>query len=204
MNPDRKPGDVIHLPEPILRGCMILEESLAKRRSIREFSDEKLTLAEISQLLWAAHGVTEPQERLRTVPSAGALYPLEIYVALTDGFYHHLPHPHELQQLTPKDLRPGIARAALDQTFLYEAPALFVITAVFARTARTYGQDAVRYVSMETGHAAQNILLQAVALGLGGVPIGAFYEQRLRKVLALPADHEPLYVIPVGHPRSSQ
>ncbi len=196
-------SDIIQLPDPHLTGRISLEEALARRRSLRDFTSAQLTPAQLSQLLWAAHGITESRDKLRTIPSAGALYPLEIYLATADGLYHHLPHAHQLQRLTTVDIRPDLARAALRQTSLSTAPAVFVIAAVLARTAHTYGGDAVRYVHLEVGHAAQNILLQSAALGLGAVPIGAFYEQKIRIALGLPGDHEPLYLIPVGHPRDS-
>ena len=186
---------LIQLPEPSPHGERSLEEVLAARRSVREFTDEPLTDREISQLLWAAQGITDPAG-LRSAPSAGALYPLELYVATSSGLYHYHPGNHELQQRDRADLRRAMHAAALSQNPVVEAPAVFVITA-----ARKYGTRAERYVHMEVGHAAQNLLLEAVAMDLAAVPIGAFEDDQLSKVLQLPGDESPLYLIPVGHPR---
>jgi SagB-type dehydrogenase family enzyme len=180
---------------------MSLEEALARRRSVREFTREALTQRELSQLLWAAQGITHP-EGLRTAPSAGALYPLELYVASAGGFYHYEARPHQLIRLSDRDLRAAMRRAALDQEAITQAPTVFVIAAVYERTSRKYGAARTpRYVVVEVGHAAQNLLLEALALGLGGVPIGAFEDEALQKALELPVDQSPLYLIPVGYPR---
>jgi len=137
---------------------------------------------------------------LRSAPSAGALYPLEVYVATASGLQHYQPERHSLRVARTDDLRPAICRASLQQEAIREAPAVFVIAAVHARMAKKYGDaSSLRYVDMEIGHAAQNLLLQAVALGLGGVPIGAFHEERVRRVLGLSDAEEPLYLVPVGH-----
>ena len=189
------------LPAPEHKGKMSLEKALACRRSIREFTDEPLTERELSHLLWAAQGITDA-EGLRTAPSAGAIYPLEIYLATGKGFYHYEPRGHRLVRLSEGDLRAAMRRAALDQEAITQAPAVFVLAAVYERMSRKYGAARTpRYVHMEVGHAAQNLLLQAVSLGLGGVPVGAFDDQALQKALGLPVDQHPLYVIPVGHPR---
>ncbi len=194
------PVEEIPLPTPSQRGEVSLEEALTRRRSIREFREEGLTWAEISQLLWAGQGITHPRG-LRTAPSAGALYPLELYVATGEAVYHYSPRSHSLTMISPEDRRLGLWEAGLMQDALREAPAIIVIAALYARTEGKYGPRAERYVHLEAGHAAQNILLQATALDLGAVPIGAFYDQKVQEVLALPSDHEPLYLIPVGHPR---
>jgi SagB-type dehydrogenase family enzyme len=189
------------LPAPSKRGRVSLEETLARRRSVREFTREPLSDEELSQLLWAAQGITDPAG-YRTAPSAGALYPLEIYVATASGFYHYEPREHRLNRRSSHDLRPALCRAGLDQESLLEAPAVFVMSAVYERTAQKYGEARTpRYVHMEAGHAAQNLLLEAVAIGLGAVPIGAFYDTQVQKALSLPAEEQPLYLIPVGHPR---
>jgi SagB-type dehydrogenase family enzyme len=194
-------ADTMQLPTPMREGKMSLEEALARRRSVREFTLEPLTDRELSQLLWAAQGITHP-EGLRTAPSAGALYPLEMYVMMASGLFHYDPRGHRLLRTSDRDLRQAIYRAALEQEAVLHAPAVFMIAAVYARTAHKYGQmRSPRYVHMEAGHAAQNLLLEAVALGLGGVPVGAFDDGEIQKALALPADHQPLYLIPVGHPR---
>jgi len=194
------PVGEIPLPTPTQRGEVPLEEVLTRRRSIRELKEEGLTWVEISGLLWAGQGVTDPRG-FRTAPSAGALYPLELYVATGEGVYHYSPQSHTLAMLSPEDRRLGLWEAGLMQDALREAPAIIVVAGVYARTEAKYGTRAERYVRLEAGHAAQNILLQATALDLGAVPIGAFYDQEVQEVLALPSDHEPLYLIPVGHPR---
>jgi SagB-type dehydrogenase family enzyme len=192
---------VIVLPTPQLKGTLTLEETLARRRSVREFKGEPLTLAELGQLLWAAQGVTN-QYGFRTAPSAGALYPLEVYAVTHEGVYHYEPQGHWLTVHLAGDLRPALYEAALRQDPVLNAPVVFVITAVYGRTAAKYGAErSPRYVHLEAGHAAQNVLLQAVALNLGAVPIGAFYDERVREVLKLPSDQQPLYLIPVGRPR---
>ena len=188
------------LPEPRLRGRKSLEEILASRRCVREFTGEPVADADISQLFWAAQGITD-SGGLRTAPSAGALYPLEIYLVQSSGLYHFQPGRHHLTRRLDNDLRPEIHRAALGQDAIIHAPSVFVITAVGARMSVKYGKRTPRYVFMEAGHAAQNLLLQAQALNLGGVPIGAFEDHRLSDVLGLAENEAPLYLIPIGHPR---
>ena len=191
----------ITLPPPDRTGRMTLEQALARRRSVREFAAQALSEQELSQLLWAAQGITHPDE-LRTAPSAGELYPLELYVATACSFYHYDPHKHWLELHSEGDLRPALYRASLEQDSVREAPAVFVITAVYERTERKYGRErSPRYVHLEAGHAAQNMLLQAVTLGLGGVPVGAFHDQQVQKVLSLPSGLQPLYLLPIGHAR---
>ncbi len=189
------------LPSPRLTGPLSLEEALAARRSIRSFSDEALTRAEIGQLLWAAQGVTDGDGH-RTAPSAGARYPLELDVVTADGLARYVPDGHGLVRRGSTDLRAALRRAALDQPAVGEAPLIIVISGVAERTAARYGAErARRYVALEAGHAAQNILLEAVSLGLGAVPVGAFDDAEVRRVLALADGEAPLYLIPVGHPR---
>lgn len=191
----------ITLPTPDRIGRIMLEQALARRRSLREFAALALSEQELSQLLWAAQGITHP-DGFRTAPSAGALYPLELYVVTASGFYHYDPREHRLDLHSEGDLRSALYRASLEQDCVREAPAIFVITAVYERTERKYGHErGPRYVHLEAGHAAQNMLLQAVSLGLGGVPIGAFHDDQVQKALSLPREHQPLYLIPIGHPR---
>ena len=192
--------EILALPAPLTDGPMSLEEALAQRHSVRSFAETSLTLDELSQLLWAAQGITRDWGG-RTAPSAGALYPLELYLVTEAAAYHYLPTEHGLVTLTTQDLRDALWDAGLQQDALREAPATLVIAAIFERTATKYGDRASRYVYMEAGHAAQNVLLQAVALGLGAVPIGAFHEEQLAEALGLLPDHIPIYLIPIGHPR---
>lgn len=191
--------ETIALPSPQAVGRMSVEEAIARRRSVRDFTGQLLTERDLSQLLWATQGITDPGG-LRAAPSAGALYPLEVYVAIATGLYHYLPEGHRLSRRSDRDLRAALSRAALSQEAVRDAPAVFVIAAVPARTEAKYGARAGRYVDLEAGHAAENLLLQAVALGLGGVPIGAFTDSDVQRTLGLPAGYQPLLLIPVGHP----
>ena len=165
-----------------------------------------LTLAEISQLLWSAQGITDPEGR-RTAPSAGALYPLEVFLVaggqdeLPAGVYRYRPQGHDLIPVVQGDQRAKLAAAALEQDWLNDAPATIGIAAVYERTARKYKQRAERYVLMEVGHAAQNVHLQAVALDLGTVVVGAFDDAEVKRVLTLAVNEEPLCLMPVGKPR---
>ena len=194
--PKRK---MIPLPAPKTEGGPALTEALAKRRSIRNFDpDRVLTDAELGQLCWAAQGINRPGGRFRTCPSAGATYPLEMYIVTARGVYHYLPKPHAVEEWAPGDLRGKVQSAALNQPWVGRAPAVFVLAADFRRTAKKYGARAKRYVHIEAGHAAQNLHLQAVALNLGSVPVGAFIDRRVAKVLGLPALQTPLYLVPIG------
>ncbi len=191
---------VIQLPDPRMKGTVSVEETLVLRRSVRHFSDQPLTHEEISQLLWSAQGI-RGEQRHRTAPSAGALYPLELYAVMQEGIFHYDPWAHALAVVRKGDLRGQLCRASLNQEFIQEAPLTVAITAVYERIAVRYGRArGPRYVFMEVGHAAQNLALQAVALGLGSVPVGAFDDDAVHRVLAVPQDHEPLYLLPVGHP----
>jgi len=190
---------VIELPLPTRISEMDLEEALGNRRSVREYADQPLTTTEIGQLLWAAQGITD-ERGYRTAPSAGALYPLDIYLLTAAGVYQYDPLHHRLLAVGQDDARPALYQASLEQEPVRQAPAVFVLTAVYARTAQKYGEErSPRYVHMEAGHAAQNLLLEATALGLGAVPIGAFHDQQVQEALGLGGDHQPLYLIPVGH-----
>jgi len=190
---------LVKLPSPRKKGEVSVEETLEKRRSKRSFTLKELSWEQISQLLWAAQGIVG--RGFRTTPSAGALYPLEIYLVTKEGVYHYKPESHELEQtLGGDDARPQLCRAARHQECVEEAPANIVIAAVYQRMEWRYRERAARYVHIEVGHAAQNIHLQAVALGLGSVPIGAFYDEQVQRVLSLPKNQQPLYIIPVGYP----
>lgn len=193
----------VSLPEVRLTSDVSLEETLLHRRSIRDYTDEALSLEEVSQLLWAAQGITEAWGG-RTAPSAGALYPLEVYLVvgnvenLTPGVYQYRPDGHELVKVKDGDVRAELAEAALGQDSVRNGAIDIVIAAVYERTTVKYGERGVRYVYMEAGHAAQNVYLQATALDLGTVTIGAFYDDGVRDIVGMPGDLAPLYVIPVG------
>jgi SagB-type dehydrogenase family enzyme len=198
-------AESIALPQPVLDGKLSLEKALLSRRSVRDFKDQALTLSQLSQLLWAAQGITDPQG-FRTAPSAGALYPLEVYVVvgkvegLPAGVYKYRPRGHQVVRVLSGDRRKEIAQAALDQEALKQGAAILIFSGVYERTSWKYGERAERYVHIEVGHAAQNVLLQATALGLGGVPVGAFQDEEIKKVAALLEDEHPLLLIPVGVP----
>jgi len=190
----------VSLPPPRTTGQMSLEEALAKRRSVRQFRARDLSIEQIGQLAWAAQGVTRPETGFRTAPSAGALYPLELYVLTREGGFHYVPKGHKLVQIFRGDKRAELMRAAFGQGFVAAAPLDIVITGIYTRTRAKYGARAERYVHLEAGHAAQNIHLQAVALGLGSVPVGAFEDTAVAQALSLSSDETPLYIIPVGYP----
>ncbi|WP_036269996.1 SagB/ThcOx family dehydrogenase [Methylocaldum szegediense] len=193
------------LPAPRTSGTVSVEEALHKRYSVREFRSAPISLKDVSQLLWAAQGITH-EDRLRTAPSAGAIYPLELYLVAGDvlnlpaGIYHYLPERHRLAVIRRGDFRADLAAAAMRQEWLKDSAAILVFAAVEQRTKAKYDSRGPGYVRMEVGHAAQNALLQAVALGLGGTPVGAFEEEWTAQVLGLAADEKVLYLVPVGKP----
>jgi SagB-type dehydrogenase family enzyme len=203
-------GDIIELPTPALTGVMSVEQAIKKRRSVRSYTDEPLNLNEISQLMWAVQGITEPNRKLRAVPSAGATYPLEVFIAigengvigLNSGLYRYNPYAHSLIKELEGDLRFDLAGAALGQEFIYDAPINIIITAIYERTTARYGDRGIRYVHLEAGHAGQNLHLQGVALNLGMVMVGAFRDDEVRNILHLTEDYSILYIIPVGHPHT--
>jgi SagB-type dehydrogenase family enzyme len=180
-----------------------LEELLRQRRSIREYSDAPLTQDEVMKLLWAGQGITGGGG-FRTAPSAGALYPLEIYLVagnvddLAPGIYKYNPVKNELNLVKEGDVRTSLAAASLGQSSVSEGAIDIVIAAVYERTKVKYGSRGERYVHIEVGHAAQNICLQATALGLGLVTIGAFDDAVVARVIGMSRDESPLYVMPVG------
>lgn len=198
--------DMIKLPAPAYDSGCDLNKAIQTRRSLREFKDEAITLEQVAQLLWSAQGVTS-LGGYRTAPSAGALYPLEIYVAagnvdgLPPGLYRYHPREHGLLKAQEGDKRAELAEASLQQHWMAAAPAMIVIAAVHERTSGKYGERGVRYVDMEVGHAAQNVALEAVAMGLGTVDVGAFVDSAVKKVLKLPAEETPLLILPVGRKR---
>jgi SagB-type dehydrogenase family enzyme len=195
-------GEMIKLPEPDRKGAMSLEQAIIFRRSIRQFLSEPLSIKQTGQLLWAAQG-QQQGGKFRNVPSAGATYPLELFAVSQNGFFHYLPEKHALEELSKEDLREGLSLAAWGQGFVKEAPLTIVIAAEFSRTKGRYGRRAIRYVYMEAGHAAQNIHLQAESLGLGSVPVGAFTDVKVSRVLSLPKRLEPVYMVTIGYYQKS-
>jgi SagB-type dehydrogenase family enzyme len=195
--------DNIKLPPPEYNGNVSVEKALLGRRSIREYKDTSLTLNEISQLLWAAQGITDPRG-FRTAPSAGALYPLEVYIVignvkdLPDGIYKYKPRGHELVMIVKGDKRAELSAAALGQSSVKDGAAVIVIAAVYERTTGKYHERGIRYVHMEVGHAAQNIYLQSVALNLGTLVVGAFDDREVKKTMNMADNEQPLCIMPVG------
>ncbi len=203
--PVLQPASTVGISLPAARtvGAVSVEQALNERRSVREYSDEPLSLEHAAQLLWAAQGVTAAWGG-RTAPSAGALYPLELYLVaarvdnLDSGVYRYDPLAHQLVVVSRGEVGGQLSAASLDQASVRDAAAVLVITAVYERTTVRYGDRGVRYVHMEVGHAAQNVYLQVTSLGLGCVVIGAFDDDGLREMLGAAPDEVPLYVIPVG------
>lgn len=197
---------VIQLPRPALTGKLSVEAALQKRKSVRAYGEGPLRLEEVSQLLWAAQGVTRENQR-RTAPSAGALYPMETYLVagrvqgLEPGIYRYRPDGHSLILLDAGDRREALAKAALGQGCVRNGAISLVLTGVYARSAVKYGDRAKRYVHMEAGHVGQNIYLQAAALELATVMVGAFYDGEVQRVLQLEKGEIPLAIMPVGRLR---
>lgn len=191
------------LPAPVHRGSMTVEEALLRRRSIREYSDEPLTLEEIAQLLWSAYGVTSP-EGYRTAPSAMTLYPLSVYVLahrVTDleaGLYRYEARNHTIELQLPGFFREKLFGATFNQEAVARGAAVLVITANYSRPEATFGRDGRKFTLMDIGHLGQNVHLQAVALGIGTVVIAAIRPDEVRKLLELPEEEDPLYLMPLG------
>lgn len=203
---NRNPADLpakVKLPEPRASGSRI-EELLAKRRSVRTYTEKGLSEEVISRFLWAAQGISSG-EGLRTAPSAGALYPLEVHAVvgegngLEPGIYRYVTEEHTLTWEIPGDLRNRLSGAALSQSMVRKAAVSLVISVVYPRITGKYGKRGIRYANMEAGHAAQNVYLLGVELGIGTCAIGAFDDEEVKKVLKLPANEDPLYILPLGY-----
>ena len=191
----------IKLPEPLFKGNISFEETLKSRRSVREYKQTPITLNELSQILWAVNGKTSDWGG-RTSPSAGATYPIEIYLVAGNikdveaGLYHYQADTHTLKLVKAVDLREALSRASLNQLSVKNAPATIVISGIFERTTSRYGERGIRYVLMEAGHCGQNTHIQAEALGLGSVMIGAFDDEKVKTVLGI--EEDIFYLCPVG------
>lgn len=206
---------VIYLPYPRRMSNMSVEDAILLRRSIRDYREEPVRLEHLSMILWAAYGITEPKQGFKSVPSAGATYPLEVYVVvgtkgvsinethyLTPGVYKYDPHKHVLVFLKEGDYRDALSEAALGQRWIKNAPVNIVVCAVFERTTRIYGERGrVRYVPMEVGHLGQNVYLMSTALGYGVVVVGAFYDDVVQGIVGATTYETPMYIIPLGVPR---
>ncbi len=204
---------VIYLPNPDFRGGISLYKALLLRRSVRRYTNEPITMEELSQLLWGAQGLREAYTGFRTAPSAGATYPLNLYAVvgergvmksdrsfLDPGVYGYDLETHSLALVRKGDVRRELYAACLNQEWVLKAPVSIVITAVYGRTTHYYGGRGKMYVHMEVGHVGQNIYLVATSLNLGTVAVGAFHNDQVSRVLRLKRDEEPLYVMPIGRP----
>ena len=211
--PAKHEGTPIALPEPKRDGAFSVEKALQERRSVRDYAKAPLTLADVSQLLWSAYGVSQKIDNappflrggLKTAPSAGALYPLEVYLVagevtgLPAGVYLYTPENHSLVKVLDGDVRAALCKACLGQGMVKQAPVSLVYSAVYERTTKKYGQRGKeRYVCMDLGHSGENVYLQATAMGMGTCAIGAFSDLKLRLVVNMTKEEAPLYVMPVG------
>lgn len=195
------------LPKPSTDGKVSLEKTIRDRRTTRDFREKALSVNHLSQLLWAAQGITDPSTGKRAAPSGGALYPLDIYMlvgensveSLEPGVYHYSNKEHSVSMTLKGDRRRQISSASLSQMWMAKAPVLFVITAEYKRITGKYGERGIRYALIEVGHASQNLFLEAEALGLGAGIVGAFNDTDISKVAGLPSTHEPLLIVPVGY-----
>lgn len=201
-NRSRSPQMIIQLTDPNLTGRISLEAALAKRRSIRQFNSEPLTRTQIGQLAWAGQGITEPQRGLRTAPSAGAIYPIELIFAMQEGLFVYRPVDHSLLQIGDQDVRNLLGIAASGSESVAGAGCDIIVAGDVRKLTDRFKENARTFMRLEAGHIAQNILLQAVCLDLGAVPVGGFDTNQIRKVCRLRRTLEPLYVICVGHPAS--
>lgn len=197
------------LPKPRTDGEVSLERTIKNRRTIRSFSTDTLTLEQLSQMLWAAYGITDDGGFRRAAASGGALYPMDIYavvgentvIGLQAGVYHYEPGSHSIMLVSEGDLRKDVARASLGQMWMAKPALSLVITAEYARITKKYGRRGERYTMIEAGHIGQNIFLQAEALGLGAGIVGAFHDEDVIRAMMIPRSHEPLLIMPVGHKR---
>jgi SagB-type dehydrogenase family enzyme len=199
----------ISLPKPAYKGTVTVEEALRARRTHRSFVSRGLTLKQFSQILWGAYGVTAKEYGyfLKTAPSAGALYPIDIYAVLggagvetlAPGVYHFRPENHSVRLIKEGDLRVQLARDSVHQMWMAESPLMLVITGEYERSSVKYGRRGKTYTHIEAGHVGQNIFLQAEAIGLKAGIVGAFDNKRIIKTMGLPARHDPLLLMPVGY-----
>ena len=203
---------IVQLPQPRSDSDYSIEEVMLKRRTHRNFVKSTISMEDLSQVLWAAYGITKTDNSreifrggFRTAPSAGATFPLEVYAivgkvkGIDSGVYRYISDGHKLVPEINEDIRSELAQAALNQEMIADAPASLFFSAVFERTTQRYGdRGRERYVCMEIGHVAQNVYLQAEALGLGTCAIGAFNDDKVARVMQLPDEEEPLYIMPIG------
>lgn len=199
----------VSLPSPIIEGNVSVEQAMHDRRSVRRYTDGSITLQDVSQILWAAQGITNQTTKFRTVPSGGHTYPLEVYLVvgeggvtgLNEGVYHYNPFNHSLEKTSKMDVRSDLSQAANGQPWVKEAPVDIVITGNYDKMIAKYKDEilSTRFVDMEAGHAGQNIYLEAEALNLATVALGSFRDDSVHKIIGLPDNEKTLYIFPVGH-----
>lgn len=202
----RKEGPMM-LPRPDHEGDVSVEEAIKRRRTVRSFSSRTIRKEDLSQLLYAAQGITQDRGFKRAAPSGGALYPLDVYTVVGDkgvegldaGVYRYIPSDHRMEQVSTGDRKRPLAQASLHQMWMSKPPLNLVITSEYSRICSKYGERGVRYAMMEAGHVGQNIFLQAESLGLKAGIVGAFEDKEVIHVLGIPKIHEPLLIMPVGY-----
>ena len=200
-------GAIMTLPQPKKDGPVSVEQAIAQRRTVRRFKSQQIDASQLAQLLWSAQGITGSRGYKRASPSAGALYPMDIYIVvgqdgvdrIQTGVYHYNPSAHAINRMGLKDVRIEVAKASLSQMWMASAPVQFVITAEYRRITAKYSRRGVRYAHIEAGHIGQNIFLQAEALGLKAGIVGAYHDEELMRIMGLPPSHEPLLIMPVGY-----
>lgn len=200
-------GKSIQLSVPAYDGKVSVEKAIKERRTVRAFRPKPLTLAQLSQVLWSAQGITDEKNGFRAAPSGGALYPLDVYAVvgeggvegLKSGVYRYQPEGHTIQLTLKGDRRKDLANASLWQMWMANAPVIFVVTSEHERITRKYGKRGIRYAHIEVGHVGQNIFLQSGALGLEAGIVGAFHDEAVAEAIGAPKAHEPLIIMPVGY-----
>ena len=208
-NGQRTVISTVHLPSPILEGNVSVEQAIQNRRSVRHYANESITLQDVSQLMWAAQGITDKANNLRSVPSGGQVYPLEVYIivgkdgvtGLGEGIYQYNPYNNTLEKTSGNDARSDLSQAANGQAWVNEAPVDIVITGDYNKMVAKYKDETLctRFVNLEAGHAGENIYLEAEARGLVTVALGSFKDDQVHKVLGLPNNENTIYIYPVGH-----
>jgi SagB-type dehydrogenase family enzyme len=194
----------VKLHKPGVLDISSIEKLIKKRRSVRRYTDRELSESVISRIVWAAQGISS-KDGLRTSPSAGALFPLDVHVVagegsgLEPGTYRYIPDEDVLVQEIEGDMREKLSIAALSQPMIKNAFVSIVISAVYPRITSKYGKRGIRYAHMEAGHAAQNVYLLGTELGIGTCAVGAFDDEEVKKILKLPANEDPLYILPLGY-----
>lgn len=208
-NGQRTVISTVSLPNPVIHGNMSVEQAIQNRRSVRHYTNQSLTLQDVSQLMWAAQGITDKAQNLRSVPSGGQVYPLEVYIivgnggvtGLSEGVYHYNPYNNTLEKTSQSDARSDLSQAANGQAWVKEAPVDIVITGDYNKMVAKYKDETLctRFVNLEAGHAGENIYLEAEARGLVTVALGSFKDDQVHTVLGLPDNENTIYIYPVGH-----